>query len=121
MFFKCGLKSGLSKNQNMNIRFGKAFYYPRQIAKRFLSFVYPLVIRIYPLPKVMSIEDTINEILNKNCSIARFWDSEFLFLIDKFNLPYQKYDEDLVFHSGKTDICGWTIETLATSVKQNIS
>lgn len=79
----------------MNFRYGKAFHFPRQIVKRVLSFVYPLVIRIYPLPKVMSIEDTINEILNKNCSIARFGDSEFLYIIDKLNLPYQIYDQEL--------------------------
>lgn len=79
----------------MNFRYGKFFHYPRQIIKRFLAFIYPLVIKIWPLPKVMSIEETIVDILTNKKSIVRFGDSEFLFLIDKLNLPYQKYDEKL--------------------------
>ncbi len=79
----------------MNIRYGKAFHYPRQIAKQFLSLLYPIVIKIWPLPKVMSIEETIHEIIKNKSSIARFGDSEFLYIIDKLNLPYQKYNENL--------------------------
>lgn len=79
----------------MNIRYGKAFHYPRQIIKRFFSFIYPLVIRIWPLPKVMSIEETIHEIFDKKMSIARFGDSEFLYIVDKLSLPYQVYDTEL--------------------------
>lgn len=43
----------------------------------------------------MSIEETILDIIQNKKSIARFGDSEFLFLIDKLNLPYQKYDNEL--------------------------
>ena len=79
----------------MNFRYGKFFHFPRQIIKRILALIYPIVIRIWPLPKVMSIEETILDIIQNKKSIARFGDSEFLFLIDKLNLPYQKYDNEL--------------------------
>jgi glycosyltransferase family protein len=79
----------------MNFRYGKFFHYPRQIIKRILSALYPVVIKIWPLPKVMSIEETIDLILSEKKSIARFGDSEFLYIIDKLNLPYQKYDTEL--------------------------
>jgi hypothetical protein len=65
----------------MNIRYGKFFHYPRQVAKRTLAFLYPFVTRVFPLPKVLSIEDTILDILNNKKSIVRFGDSEFSFLI----------------------------------------
>lgn len=79
----------------MNFRYGRFFHYPRQIIKRVLAILYPLVIKIWPLPKVMSIEETIQDILQNGKSIARFGDSEFLYMIDKLNLPYQKYDSKL--------------------------
>ena len=79
----------------MNFRYGKFFHYPRQVIKNILAFIYPLVIKIWPLPKVMSIEDTILDILENKKSIARFGDSEFLYIIDKINLPYQKYHPEL--------------------------
>lgn len=79
----------------MNIRYGKFFHYPRQIAKHILALIYPIVIKIWPLPNVMSIEETIQEIIVHKKSIVRFGDSEFLYLIDKLNLPYQKYDYKL--------------------------
>ena len=79
----------------MNIRYGKVFKIPRKIAKHILSFIYPLVIKVFPLPKVLSIEETLKLIINNNYSIARFGDSEFLYLVDKLNLPYQKYNDEL--------------------------
>jgi glycosyltransferase family protein len=79
----------------MNIRYGKFFHYPRQVAKKTLAFFYPLIIKIFPLPKVMSIEETINDVLLNKKSVVRFGDSEFLFLIDKLSLPYQQYDSRL--------------------------
>lgn len=79
----------------MNFRYGKFFHYPRQVIKRTLAFLYPVVVKIWPLPNVMSIEETINDILKNNKSIARFGDSEFLYIMDKLNLPYQKYDPKL--------------------------
>ena len=77
----------------MNIRYGKAFRIPRKIAKYTLSFLYPIIIKIWPLPKVFSIDETIDKILNEKASISRYGDSEFLYIIDKINLPYQEYNE----------------------------
>jgi len=79
----------------MNIRYGKAFHIPRKIAKHTLAAIYPLIIKLFPLPKVASIEETIDKIYTDRCSIARYGDSEFLYIIDKLNLPYQKYDTRL--------------------------
>lgn len=81
--------------RNKKIRYGKLFKLPRKIVKYFLSAIYPLVIKIYPLPRVLSIEETIIKILNENLSIARFGDGEFLYIIDRLNLPFQKYNEEL--------------------------
>lgn len=79
----------------MNLHYGKVFKVPRKIAKQTLSLVYPMVIRLWPLPKIMSIEETIHKIVNDKCSIARFGDSEILYIVDKLNLPYQVYDSKL--------------------------
>jgi glycosyltransferase family protein len=79
----------------MNIRYGKQFKVLRKIAKEILSAMYPLVIWIFPLPKVLSIEETIDKIQNGHKSICRFGDSEFLYIIDKINLPYQRQNVQL--------------------------
>ncbi len=79
----------------MNIRYGKAFKLPRILAKYLLSFLYPLVVKIWPMPKVLTIKETLRLLIDGRLSIARFGDSEFLYIMDKLNLPYQKYDERL--------------------------
>lgn len=79
----------------MNLRYGKVFKIPRRIVKYGLSLLYPVVIKIWPLPKVLSIDETIDKILNEKCSISRFGDGEFLYIIDKLNLPFQRYDKKL--------------------------
>ena len=80
----------------MNIRYGKAFKVPRKIAKYILSYlIYPLVIRIWKLPKVKSIDETLDKLINDQVSICRYGDGEFLYIIDKLNLPFQSYDEEL--------------------------
>jgi len=79
----------------MNIRYSKAFRIPRKIAKHLLSAIYPLVIKIFPLPKVKSIDETLDKIINDKVSICRFGDSEFLYIIDQLNLPYQRQIGDL--------------------------
>jgi len=79
----------------MNIRYGKAFHIPRKIAKYTLSFLYPVVKKILDFPNVLSIDSTIDKILKDKSSICRYGDSEFLYIIDKINLPYQVYDEKL--------------------------
>jgi glycosyltransferase family protein len=75
-----------------NLRYGKVFKIPRFFAKHFLSLFYPLIIRVYPLPKIKSKEETIQKILDEGCSIVRYGDSEILFIAEKLNLPYQEYD-----------------------------
>jgi glycosyltransferase family protein len=79
----------------MNFRYGKFFHYPRQAVKHFNSLLYPLIIRIWPLPKVKTIDETIETLIDKRVSIARFGDGEVLYLVDKLNLPFQKYDSRL--------------------------
>ncbi|MCB0742956.1 MAG: DUF1792 domain-containing protein [Ignavibacteriae bacterium] len=79
----------------MNIRYSKAFKIPRTIVKNILVFLYPLIIKIWPLPIVKSIDTTLDKLISNNCSISRFGDGEFLFLIDKLNLPFQKYEPRL--------------------------
>ncbi|WP_298150161.1 GT-D fold domain-containing glycosyltransferase [Flavobacterium sp.] len=79
----------------MNLRYGNAFKAVRKVAKYTLSAMYPMVVRICPLPKVMSIPETLEKINSDKSSIARFGDQEFLYFLDKLNLPFQKYDERL--------------------------
>lgn len=79
----------------MNIRYGKALKAPRRAIKCFLSALYPIVTRMWPLPKVLSIDETLDKIINDNVSICRFGDGEFLYIIDKLNLPFQKYEVGL--------------------------
>jgi glycosyltransferase family protein len=77
----------------MNYRYSKAFKLPRRIAKYILSMMYYLVIRIWPLPKVRSIDETLDKLIKDKCSISRFGDGEFLYIIDKLDLPFQVYDQ----------------------------
>jgi glycosyltransferase family protein len=50
---------------------------------------------VYRFPKVNSINETLDKLQKKKCSIVRFGDSEFLYILDKINLPYQEYDKTL--------------------------
>lgn len=79
----------------MDIRYGKAFHIFRYIGKQFLSWIYPVVVYFWPLPIVRTIQETIEEIITTRKSISRFGDGEFLYIIDKLNLPFQKYDSNL--------------------------
>ncbi len=79
----------------MSIRYSPLFKLPRKLIKFFFVGIYPVVVRVWPLPKVLSIEETINLLLQKRISIARFGDGEFLYIIDKVNLPFQAYDKQL--------------------------
>ncbi|HSV87899.1 MAG TPA: GT-D fold domain-containing glycosyltransferase [Bacteroidales bacterium] len=76
----------------MNIRYSKLFKTPRKAIKHVLSAVYPVIIKIWPLPKVLSIDETLDKIIAEKLSIARFGDGEFLYMIDKLNLPFQKQE-----------------------------
>lgn len=79
----------------MNLQYGSFFKYPRKMFKHFLSAVYPLVIKIYPLPIVKSIPETIDKILKDKVSICRFGDGELLYISEQRSLPFQKQDSRL--------------------------
>jgi len=79
----------------ISLRYSKLFGIPRKIVKHFLSILYPLVIKIWPLPRVLSIEDTLSKIIDEKCSISRYGDGEFLYIIDKLSLPFQSQNEVL--------------------------
>lgn len=79
----------------MGIRYSKSLQIPRKIVKRILAASYPLIIKVFPLPKLKSIEETLDKIISDKSSISRFGDGEFLYIIDKLNLPFQKYDSRL--------------------------
>jgi len=79
----------------MNLQYGTIFKYPRRGFKYFLSFLYPVIIKIYPLPKIMSIPDTIDKLITDGCSICRFGDGELLYLAEKRSLPFQKQNSRL--------------------------
>lgn len=79
----------------MNLQYGKFFKYPRSVFKHVLSAIYPIVIKIYPLPKVKSIPETVDKILDEKCSICRFGDGELIFISEKRSLPFQRQDERL--------------------------
>lgn len=80
---------------SLNLQYSKVFSIPRKMFKHFLSFWYPIVIKWYPLPKVKSIPETIDKIVEDNCSICRFGDGELLYMAEKRSLPFQKQDERL--------------------------
>ncbi len=78
------------------LRYGSLLKYPRRAFKHFLSLIYPIFKMLYELPSVKSVEDTLLDIeQNKNASIVRFGDGEILYLTDKLNLPFQKYENEL--------------------------
>jgi glycosyltransferase family protein len=79
----------------MSWRYHKSISIPRKIIKYLLSGLYPFVIKLYPLPKVYSIEETLDMIITNRASISRYGDGEFLYIIDKVNLPFQIYDNNL--------------------------
>lgn len=79
----------------MNLQYGSFFKYPRKAFKHFLSAIYPLVIKGYPLPKVKSIPETIDKILKEKCSICRFGDGELIYISEKRSLPFQRQEERL--------------------------
>ena len=75
--------------------YGSFFRPLRKVAKYLLSYAYYIVIILYKMPKVKSIDETIETLLNEKKSICRFGDGEFLYMLDKFDMPYQRYDNDL--------------------------
>lgn len=78
-----------------NLHYGNFFKIPRKMIKHTLNLIYPVVIKIWPLPNIKSIPETIQKIIDDKSSIIRYGDSEMLYIVDKLNLPYQRYDEKL--------------------------
>jgi glycosyltransferase family protein len=82
--------------RNSILRYGKPFHYLRQFVKLSLSGIYPLFKVLYKMPKVESVFDTLNALQQNNkYSIVRFGDGEIIYLNDKLNLPFQKYEPRL--------------------------
>lgn len=77
------------------LQYSPLFKIPRKIFKWFLSAIYPIITKFYPLPKVKSIPDTIDKIIKEKVSICRFGDGELLFVSEKRSLPFQKQNERL--------------------------
>jgi glycosyltransferase family protein len=80
------------KSVQMSIFQSKVLYFPRQIFKQFLQFLYPLFFKIWKLPVVLSIDDTLDKIIKDKSSICRYGDGEFLVIIHNVDLPFQKFD-----------------------------
>jgi len=80
---------------NKYLHYGGLLKYPRRLFKYFMYAIYPIVIEIWKIPSIKTIEETLLKIKDKKCSIARFGDGEVLYIVDKLNLPFQVYDERL--------------------------
>lgn len=78
-----------------NLAYNSLFKPFRFVVKYILAGVYPLFIRIYRLPSVASIEETIDKLIIDKCSICRFGDGELLYISERRNLPFQKQNENL--------------------------
>lgn len=79
----------------LDIYQAKALFWPRFLFKHFLSLFYPVVIKIWPLPVVKSIDETIDKLINERLSISRFGDGEFFLILEKKDIFFQKYDIEL--------------------------
>ena len=78
------------------VRYGKLFSIPRKIVKYTLSASYPLFIKIFKMPTVLSVEETLIAIeKNRKACVVRFGDGEILYMTDKLNLPFQRYEDRL--------------------------
>ena len=76
----------------MNLLYGKIFKPIRKSLRYTLSSLYPIIRPFYKLPTIKSIEETIDEIQTKNYSLVRFGDGEIIYLLDKYDLAFQKYN-----------------------------
>ncbi len=75
--------------------YSKRLGWVRKVLVQVLNIIYPLLKSTMPFPKVKSIDETINEIVQNKSSISRYGDGEFLFIIDKIDLAFQNYDNQL--------------------------
>jgi glycosyltransferase family protein len=74
---------------NQNIKFLKVIF------THILDLIYPVIIKIWPVPTIHTIEETILKIKNERKSIARFGDGEVIFIVNKLDLKYQEYGHRL--------------------------
>lgn len=81
--------------KNFSLRYGKAFSAFRKVVKYFLSFLYPAIKLFFKLPKVESVNETLDQLLFDSTSIVRFGDGEIIYLNDQLDLPFQKYESEL--------------------------
>ncbi len=65
------------------------YSFPRKIVKILFSLFYPIVVLFWKLPKVKSIDETIDKIIKDKVSICRLGDGELLYIVDELNLPFQ--------------------------------
>lgn len=80
---------------NKILRYGKKFALLRRFFKHSLSLLFPIVKIYYKFPKVESVFDTLQKIKKDKLSIVRFGDGEILYLVDRLDLPFQKFDKRL--------------------------
>jgi glycosyltransferase family protein len=60
-----------------------------------LAVFFPLIRKIYPFPRVASIDETLDELLQGNKSICRYGDGEFIYMLDEKELPFQHFNAEL--------------------------
>ena len=65
------------------------------IGEVFLASLFPVVKKIYRFPDVMTIEETLELILQEHLSICRFGDGEFLLMLERRDLAFQYKDSKL--------------------------
>ena len=66
----------------------------KKIKNLVANVMYFFIVLFHKFPKVLSIDESIDEIINNNCSIARFGDGE-IRLINNENITFQKPNEEL--------------------------
>jgi glycosyltransferase family protein len=86
------------KTKFFSPHYGLFFYLPRKLIKYSIHLFHPIVLRLYPMPPIKTIEETIQVLINAKKSIIRYGDGEFQYILDKISLPYQEFDKDL--HEG---------------------
>lgn len=79
----------------MDIRRSKLLKVPRKLAKLVLSFLYHVVVRLWKMPVVKSVDETLDQIIKTGCSVTRLGDGEISIIVDKASYPFQEYDSVL--------------------------
>jgi len=65
------------------------------IGEVLLASLFPVVKKLYRFPDVMTIEETLELILQERLSICRFGDGEFLLMLERRDLAFQYLDSNL--------------------------